>query len=128
MNIASAPFSLLAAPSSCSMYSSAFCSAAASMSALSCARSAWCSLMSVQLDAFFGEVLDGARVPGNGARVLLLVLQLEVLGLLVHRDDLGLVVEHGLHDVVGRLVVHVGVGHQDVLHRGLVVVRVHAPV
>src|SRR3954464_1426591 len=100
MKTASRPLNLLAAPSSCSMYSSAFCSAAASMSALNCALSAWCSLMpSVQLDAFFGEVLDRARMPRDRARFLLLILQLEVLGLLVHRDDVGLVVEHRLDDV-----------------------------
>src|SRR3954451_8795875 len=126
MKIASRPRSLLAAPSSCSTYPSAFCNAAASMSALSCARSAWWSAMSVQLDAFFGEVLDRAGVPRNGARVLLLVLQPEILRLLVHGDDVGLVVEHGFHDVVGRLVVHALVRHQDVLHRGLVVVGLHA--
>src|SRR5689334_5490158 len=100
-----APRNLFAAPSSCSMYSSAFCSAAASMSALSWARSAWWSVPfmekpSVQLDPFFGEVLHRAGVPGKRARVLLLVLQLDVLGFLVHGHDVCLVVEHRLDDVV----------------------------
>src|SRR5690349_17920637 len=107
MKKASRPLSLLAAPSSCSMYSSALARAAASRSALSCALSAWWSAMaSVQLDAFFGEELDRAGMPRDRARVLLLVLQLEVLRFLVDRDDVRLVVEGGLHDVVRRLFVH----------------------
>src|SRR6478735_9213839 len=130
--MASQPLNLLAAPSSCSMYSSAFCRAAASMSALSWARSAGWSLPvmpgSIQLDALFGEVLHRAGMPGNGRGVLLLVLQLEVLGLLVHRHDLRLLVEDGLDDVVGRLLVHGLAGDQDVLHGGLLVVVVHAAV
>src|SRR3954469_22893074 len=97
-NTASQPLSLLAAPSSCSMYSSAFFSAVSLTASLratrSATRSCWVMLLrSIELDALFGEVLHRAGVPRDRGRVLLLVLQLDILGLLVHRDDVGLVVE-----------------------------------
>src|SRR6478735_8971931 len=99
MKTAIKPLNLLAAPSSCSMNSSAFCSAASLTASLSATFSAWCCVIcsrrarSVQLDAFFREVLDGAGVEGDRRGRGLLAFQLEVLRFLVHGDQVGLLLE-----------------------------------
>src|SRR5690349_3860376 len=102
---------MLAAPSSASMYSSAFCRLSAETAAASESDTRDGSFMSgnprvsVDLHAALGEVLERSRVVRDRGGVRLLVLQLEVLGFLVDGDQLVLLVEQGLDDVVGRLLV-----------------------
>src|SRR5205809_7987784 len=115
----SAPFSLLAAPSSSSMN----CSALSSASSLTATGGVVLTPgpRSVDLDALLGEVLHGPGVERDRRGGGLLVLELEVERLLVHRDDVVLAVEDRLDDVVGGLVVHALVRDEDVHHRRLVV-------
>src|SRR6185295_11865827 len=142
---ASAPVSLFWTPSSRSIICSARCSASALISAAGWCSSVTSSLIaspemkspargpggaavppgSVDLDALLAEVLHRARVPGQRRGFGLLVLELEVLRLLVHANQLVAVVEHRLEDVVGGLFVHRLVRHQQVHHRGLLVVGLH---
>src|SRR5688500_20189200 len=61
---------------------------------------------SIQLDAFFGKVLHRAGMEWDRRSGGLLVLELEVLSFLVHVDQVGALVDDGLDDVVGRLLVH----------------------
>src|SRR5678815_4460160 len=72
----SQPFSLLAAPSSSSTYCSAFSSASALTTAGSWAVTP--PPRSVDLDALFRVVLQGAGVERDRRRRLLLVVELEV--------------------------------------------------
>src|SRR3954462_936544 len=145
MKTASGPASLFCTPSSRSIISSARASASALTSlAGGCSlatsslivpprkqkaprsRGFCCFLVPLlDLDAFLREVLHRARMPWNGRGVLLLVLELDVLRFLVRADQLIALVEERLHDVVGRLVVHVLVRDQQVVHRGDLVVVVH---
>src|SRR5688572_10779075 len=142
--MASQPTSRLWTPSSRSIISSARASASRLTSAEGWCRRTVSSLItkkprrahpaglglarqrSVDLDAFFGEELDRPGVPRNRRSLGLLVLELDVLGLLVHPDQLVAMVEHGLDDVVRRLVVHVLVHHQQVGDGRRLVVRLHA--
>src|SRR4051812_7768397 len=116
MKTASAPRNLLAAPSSCSMNSSAFFRLSSVTTTASETATRWGSFMrgarsgSLDLDALFRVVLQRARMERDRRSGGLLVLELDVLGFLVDRDDVGLVVEDRLGDVVGGLVVHVLVG------------------
>src|SRR4051812_33259789 len=110
----SQPFSLLAAPSSSSTYCSARSSASSLTAAGACTDTS--PRRSVDLDALFGEVLQGPGVERDRAGRRLLALELEVDRFLVHRDDVVLSVEDRLDDVVGGLVVHALVCDQDVHH------------
>src|SRR5438045_6450213 len=100
--MAIAPRNLLAAPSSCSMNSSALCRASSVTAWASDKATRFGSFMgaaaccSIQLHAFFREVLHCARMEGDRCGRGLLVLEPDVLGLLVHRDQLGLLLEDGL--------------------------------
>src|SRR5687767_4697469 len=143
---ASQPESLLWAPSSRSIISSARASASLLTSAAGWCRrrvsslitkkprrslrtglrSAWCS--SVDLHALLGKELDRPGMPGDRGRLALLILELDVLGLLVHADQLVAMVEHRLDDLVGGLVVHVLVDHQQVGDGGRLVIGFHAVV
>src|SRR5260221_21870 len=80
------------------------------------------------LYAALREILDRAGMERNRGGGGLLVLQPEILRLLVHGDHVVALVEDGLDDVVGGLVAQVLVRNEDVPHRGLTIVRVHAPV
>src|SRR4029079_1072111 len=74
------------------------------------------------LDALFGEVLGGARVPRDRRVLRRLVGEIDAFGLAMDRDQLIALLDEGLDDIVGDLVVHALVGDQDVLHhRDLVV-------
>src|SRR5215208_8194773 len=101
----SAPFSLLAAPSSSSTYCSARSSAASLTAAGSWIDTPTFEAGSVDLDALFLEVLQRPRMKRDRRGRGLLVLELEVRRFLVHGDDVVLAVEDGLDDVVGGLVV-----------------------
>src|SRR5688500_6610050 len=138
---ASQPTSLLWTPSSRSIISSARASASRLTSAAGWCRRTVSSVTakspagrsgrgfgsrqekgSVDLDALLGEELDCAGVPGNRGSLLLLVLELDVFGFLVHADQLVAMVEYRLDDVVRGLLVHVLVHHQQVGHRRRLVV------
>src|SRR5687768_5396615 len=146
---ASQPVSLFCTPSSRSIISAARFSASSLTSAAGWCSRATSSVMApptnekappaswtglarsaflVELHAFLGEVLHRARMPGQRRGVLLLVLELEVLGFLVHPDQLVAMVEDRLDDVVGGLVVQLLVRDQDVHHGRLLVVLLHAAV
>src|SRR5512134_3390913 len=142
------PVSLLWTPSSRSIISSARASASALTSLAGwCSRAIssliappykskappagwtglWCFGASVaDLYALLCEVLDGARVPGHRGGLGLLVLELDVLRFLVRADQVVTLVEDGLDDVIGGLVVHLLVRDEDVHHRRLLVVDRHA--
>src|SRR5512134_3446592 len=132
-NAPSAPRSRLTAPSSCSMYCSAFCRASAETAVTSSApprlsamsqrergvdrpRSrlalGWDRL--VQRDAFFGEVLLRARMVGNDRGAAALVLELEVPRFGVNAHEVVLTLDQRLDDVVRELVVHLRVRDQYV--------------
>src|SRR6266481_4648347 len=101
MKAAIAPENLFWTPSSCSIISSARFSASSlieasgwwmrATSSLICLirvqdrnpLRSWTRIRSIEVDAFFGEVLHRARMPWHGRGVLLLVLELDVLGFLV---------------------------------------------
>src|SRR5258706_6907169 len=80
------------------------------------------------LYAALSKILDRAGMERNRRGRGLLVLQPEILRLLVHGDHVVALVEDGLDDVVGGLVAQGLVRNEDVPHRGLTIVRVHAPV
>src|SRR4051812_30730860 len=103
MNTASAPRNLFWTPSSSSISSSARLSASSLIPAAGAGVRASSSLMrapSVELDALLRVVLHRARMPGQRRSVGLLVLELEVLGFLVHAHQVFLVLEDRLDDVV----------------------------
>src|SRR5262249_12654697 len=56
---------------------------------------------SVGIDAELGEIFQRAGVEWNGRLADALVLLLELIRLAMHRNPVGLLVEHRLHDVVG---------------------------
>src|SRR5262249_41540410 len=56
---------------------------------------------SVSIDSELGEIFQRAGVERNGRLADALVLFLELVRLAVHRNPVGLLVEHRLHDVVG---------------------------
>src|SRR3954465_15101633 len=143
---ASGPVSRFCTPSSRSIISSARASASALTS-----FAGWCSLATssviaplrkkkprlarglfvlsfllFELDALLGEVLDRARMPWNRRGIGLLVLHRDVLRLFVRADQLVALVEERLDDVIGHLVVHALVRDEQVVHRGDLVVGVHA--
>src|SRR4051794_14625601 len=97
--MAIAPVNLLAAPSSCSMNSSALCKASSVTAPASDMETRWGSFMgpamrsSIHLHAFFGEVLERARMERDRRGRALLVLELDVLGFLVHGNQFGLLLE-----------------------------------
>src|SRR5712691_11525515 len=131
MNPAIRPVNLFCTPSSCSISSSARLSASSLISAAGWWMRASSSLMrgaSVYFDALLAVVFQRPWVEGDRRRGGPLVLELDVLRLLVHADQLVLVLEHRFHDAVGGLVVHALVRHQQVHHGGLLVVVLHAPV
>src|SRR3954471_16143145 len=127
MNAAMAPVNLFWTPSSCSIISSARCSASSLISVAggwmratsSLIRSSpnekapprgpdgasWRSDALLQVDALFGEVFHRPGMPRHGRGGLLLVLELDVLSFLVRSHQLVLVVEDRLDDAVRRLVV-----------------------
>src|SRR5918992_3964418 len=132
---ANPPTSLLCTPSSRSIISSARARASLLTSAEggckekaptggAFSRSLTCS---IELYGLFLEVPHRARMPRDAAGGRgLLVLELEVLRFLVHADQFIALLEHRLHDVVGGLLLHVLVRDEQVHHRGLAIVRVHA--
>src|SRR5216684_1627598 len=131
MNPAIRPVNLFCTPSSCSISSSARLSASSLISAAGWWIRASSSLMrgaSVYFDALLAVVLQRPWVERNRRRRGLLILELDVLRLLVHADQIVSMLEHRLHDVVGRFLVHVLVRHQQVHDGGLLVVGLHAAV
>src|SRR5438874_7208102 len=134
MNAAIAPVNLFWAPSSSSIISSARFSASSEISAAgwwirstsSLMAPLWGSSWLLQIDAFLGEVLHRAGVPGHGRGAFLLVLELDVLGFLVRAYQLVLVIEHRLDDLVRGVGIHLLVRDQQIVDRGDVVVLVHA--
>src|SRR5256885_10983852 len=155
MNAAMAPVNLFWTPSSCSILSWGRFSASSLISVAGGWMRATSSLISdsgsglelkhrasipdrtpisknaqplLQRDALFREVLHRAGMPGDGRRVLLLVLELDVLGFLVRAHQVVLVVEHRLDDLVGGVGDHPFVLHQQVGHRGGLVVLLHATI
>src|SRR3954462_5592166 len=113
MNAAMAPRNLFWTPSSSSMSASARFSASSLIAAPGCALIAWQRAL-FELDALLREVLDRAGVPWNRRGFLLLVLELEVLGLLVHEHQVVLMVERRRDDVVGGFLVHALVRDEQV--------------
>src|SRR5437764_8951694 len=136
MNAAIAPVNLFWAPSSSSISSSARFSASSEISAAGWWTRSTSSLMVplrgsirlLEVDAFLGEVLHRARVPGHGRGSLLLVLELDVLGFLVRTYQLVLVIEHRLDDFVSSVGIHLLVRDQQVVDRGDRVVLGHAAI
>src|SRR5687767_13222404 len=142
---ASQPLSLLWTPSSRSIISSARASASALTSA-----AGWCSrtissltdspsmkspasalvgasqrAALLDLDALLGEILDRGRMPRDRGGLGFLVLELDVLGFLVHADEIVAMVEHRLRDLVREVLVHVAVDGEEVGHGGGLVVGLH---
>src|SRR5262249_21567886 len=112
----SQPWKRLTAPSSSSMNSSAFFSP----SSLTSGSSAGCagtpgSATLLHRHALLRQVFLRPWMEGD-RRADGLVLQVDVLGLLVDGDQVGLLLEQSLHDVVGHRVAHLVVGDQDVPH------------
>src|SRR4051812_4899550 len=69
---------------------------------------------SIHLHALLGVILDRARVEGNRGGSVVLVLELELVGVAVHRHPFRFFIIHRLHDVVGHLVRHLRAGDEDV--------------
>src|SRR5262245_6209815 len=130
------PARRLAAPSSCSMNSSALRRASADTPASAGASAGLVSTLtlfprttarrSVHLHALLDEVFYRARMERHARLGHALVLQLQLVRLAVDRDPISLLVERRLDDVVGELVGHLGVDHHDVPHRRHLVVLVLA--
>src|SRR2546426_4511664 len=131
-NVPRAPRSLLSAPSSCSTYASAFFSASAETWTSSSIEGRVVSPMAlwergrrgaaldlllfrlIQRDAFFGEVFLRAWMVRNHRGAVALVLQIEVLRLGMHPNQIVLVLEQCFHDVVSELIGQLRVGDQHV--------------
>src|SRR5690349_8820049 len=134
------PTSRFWTPSSRSIISSARASASALTSAAGrCSRAissdkgisfnekprrggAWQRRELLELDALLGEVADRGGMPRDRGRLLLLVLQLDVGGLLVHADEVVAMLEHRLHRLVREVLVEVAVHREQVGDRRLRVV------
>src|SRR6185369_11591203 len=134
MKAASQPENLFWMPSSFSIISSARFIAASLISAAGVCRRAASSLIvspkmkspaggpggalvprnSLDLDALLRVELDCAGMPGDRRILRLLVLELDVHRLGVHPHQIDDVVEQGLGDQVGRLVVHACIHREQV--------------
>src|SRR6266852_7119847 len=125
MNPAIRPVNLFCTPSSCSISSSARLSASSLISAAGWRMRPSSSLMrgaSAYFDAFLAVVLQRPRVERNRRCRGLLILELDVLRLLLHADQIVSMLEHRLHDVVSRFLVHDIERHHQVHDGSLLVV------
>src|SRR5947209_19965196 len=77
---------------------------------------------SIHLHALLGEIFARAGMEGHGRLADALVLQLQLGSVAMDRLPLGLLLEHGLHHVIGELVRHFGIGDHDVPHAAHLVV------